>query len=48
MKRNEFDEAAKKYDYSEREKEVQKLVVLRNEFVKHFNTDFIKKRKLED
>ena len=48
MNRNEFDEAAKKYDYSEREKEVQKLVVLRNEFVKHFNTDFIKKMKLED
>ena len=48
MNRNEFDEAAKKYDYSERAKDVQKLLVLRNEFVKHFNTDFIKKMKLED
>lgn len=48
MYRNEFDAAAREYDYSGRENDIHASLILRDQFVKHFNTDFIKNMKLDD
>lgn len=48
MDRNEFEIAAKAFDYSKRAADLHASLVLRDEFVKHFNTDFIKNMKLDD
>lgn len=48
MTRNEFDTAARNFDFSERAIDIQHLFILRDEFVKRFTPDFIKTMKLED
>lgn len=48
MHRHEFDAAARGYDYSDRANDIQALLLLREQFVKHFTVDFIKNMKLDD
>lgn len=48
MYRYEFDAAAREFDYSSRENEIHPTLLLRDQFVKHFDIDFIKNMKLDD
>lgn len=48
MKPEAIQKAIKEFDYSPREKQIARLLTLRDEFVTYFNEDFIRHMKVDD